>query len=243
MSTCHLYKAAREEGLQLLFLIFIITFSNGLTSYCFVCLLALSFSLVLATDNNPLFDICVADPKGPVTASGPLCKDLKLVHENDFFFTGLHKPGNTSNPLGSKVTLLNAQQIPGLNSLGISFARIDFQPGGINPLHLHPRGSEILTVIEGTLEVGFVTSSPDYRLFTKVLQKGDVFVFPAGLVHYQKNPEHVPAVAYASLNSQNPGSILLANTAFGSTPKINTDILVKTFHLDKKVIRHGQQMF
>ncbi|KAJ0016710.1 hypothetical protein Pint_11279 [Pistacia integerrima] len=172
-------------------------------------LLALSFSLVLATDNNPLFDICVPDPKSP----------------------------------GSKVTLLNAQQIPGLNSLGISFARIDFQPGGINPLHLHPRGSEILTVIEGTLEVGFVTSSPDYRLFTKVLQKGDVFVFPAGLVHYQKNPEHVPAVAYASLNSQNPGSILLANTAFGSTPKINTDILVKTFLLDKKVIRHGQQKF
>lgn len=172
-----------------------------------------------------------------------MCKDPKTVDENDFFFSGLNKPGNTSNAVGSKVTLLNALQIPGLNSLGISFARIDFQPGGVNPLHLHPRASEILTVIQGTLEVGFVTSSPEYRLFTKVLQRGDVFVFPAALIHYQKNPTEVPAVAYVSLNSQNPGSTQIANVVFGSTPKINPDILTKVFQLDKNVVSHGQQLF
>lgn len=178
-----------------------------------------------------------------VTASGPICKDPKLVTENDFYYTGLDKPANTSNPQGSKVTLLNPQLIPGLNSLGISFVRIDYQPGGINPLHFHPRGSEILTVIKGTLEVGFVTSGPDYRFFKKVLKNGDVFVFPAGLVHYQKNPMNVPAVAFASLNSQNPGSIILANTVFGSKPEIGPDILAKGFQLDKNVIIDGQQKF
>ncbi|KAJ1394400.1 RmlC-like cupin domain superfamily [Sesbania bispinosa] len=58
---------------------------------------------------------------------------------------------------------------------------------GINPphthFHLYPRATEILTVLDGTLEVGFITSNPENCHFRKVLQKGDVFVFPIGLIH------------------------------------------------------------
>ena len=90
---------------------------------------------------------------------------------------------------------MNVAQIPGLNTLGISFARIDYAPSGINPLHTHPRASEILTVLEGSLEVGFVTSNPENRLITDVLQKGDVFVFPINLVHFQRNVGTSNAVA------------------------------------------------
>ncbi|GLT55214.1 hypothetical protein SLA2020_283570 [Shorea laevis] len=39
----------------------------------------------------------------------------------------------------------------GLNTLGISLARIDFAPYGLNPPHIHPRATEILVVLEGTL--------------------------------------------------------------------------------------------
>jgi quercetin dioxygenase-like cupin family protein len=110
--------------------------------------------------------------------NGKFCKDPKLVSANDFFFSGLNIPRDTSNPLGSTVTLLNVDKILGLNTLGISLARIDFAPYGLNPPHIHPRGTEILVVLEGTLLVGFVTSNTDNRLFTKVLNAGDVFVFP-----------------------------------------------------------------
>ncbi|XWS64821.1 hypothetical protein CRYUN_Cryun05aG0037100 [Craigia yunnanensis] len=60
--------------------------------------------------------------------------------------------------------------ITGLNTLGISLARIDYAPyGGLNPPHTHTRATEILVVLEGTLYVGFVTSNLDNRPITKVL--------------------------------------------------------------------------
>ena len=117
--------------------------------------------------------------------NGKFCKDPKLVTADDFFLSGLDIPGNTSNRVGSNVTLLNVDEISGLNTLGISLARVDYEPYGLNPPHIHPRATEILTVIEGTLYVGFVTSNPDNRFITKVLNKGDVFVFPIGLIHFQ----------------------------------------------------------
>ena len=174
--------------------------------------------------------------------NGLVCKDPKLAAADDFFFSGLDKPGNTSNPLGSKVTLVNAANITGLNTLGISLARIDFAPYGLNPPHTHPRATEILTVIEGSLYVGFVTSNPN-KLFTKVLQKGDVFVFPQGLIHFQFNSGHVNAIAIAGLSSQNPGVITIANAVFGSNPPISDYVLAKAFQVDKKTVDWLQAQF
>ncbi|XP_056175728.1 putative germin-like protein 2-3 [Syzygium oleosum] len=166
-----------------------------------------------------------------------------MVQANDFYFGGLHLAGNVSNPVGSKVTPVTVAQLPGLNTLGISLARIDCAPWGINPPHTHPRASEILTVIEGTLEVGFVTSNPDNRLITKVLSKGDVFVFPVGLIHFQRNVGYSNAIAIAALGSQNPGVITIANTVFGSNLDIATDILAKAFQVDKSIAGQIQSKF
>ena len=175
--------------------------------------------------------------------NGFVCKDPKLAEANDFFFSGLHIPGNTSNPVGSRVTAVAVSQIPGLNTLGISLVRIDYAPWGINPPHTHPRATEILTVLDGTLEVGFVTSNPENRLIKKVLQKGDVFVFPIGLVHFQRNIGYGNAVAIAGLSSQNPGVITIANAVFGSKPNISPDILAKAFQVDKNVVLNVQSKF
>jgi hypothetical protein len=76
---------------------------------------------------------------------------------DDFFFSGLELAGNTSTPFGSKVTPVTAAQLPVLNTLGIALVRVDYEPWGINPPHTHPRASEILAVLEGSLQVGFVT--------------------------------------------------------------------------------------
>ncbi|GFY99165.1 RmlC-like cupins superfamily protein [Actinidia rufa] len=207
-------------------------------------LVALSFCyLAFAFEPSPLQDFCVADPTSSARVNGLACKNPMTVQANDFFFSGLHIAGNTSNPVGSRVTPVNVAQIPGLNTLGISMARIDYAPWGINPPHTHPRASEILTVVEGSLLVGFVTSNPDNRLITKVLQKGDVFVFPVGLVHFQQNVGYGNAVAIASLSSQNPGVITVATAVFGSNPAIAGDILAKAFQVDKKIVEHIQSKF
>ncbi|KAB1207158.1 Germin-like protein subfamily 1 member 20 [Morella rubra] len=155
------------------------------------------------------------------------CMDPKVVTANDFFFSGLQIPRNTANRLGSNVTLVNVDKLPGLNTLGISLARIDFAPYELNPPHTHPLGTEIIVVAEGTLYVGFVTSNTDNKLFTKVLNKGDVFVFPIGLIHFQFNVGKTNAVAFAGLSSQNPGVITIANAVFGSNPPINPDVLTR----------------
>lgn len=82
------------------------------------------------------------------------------VQADDFYFGGLYLAGDTPNPIGSKVTPVTVARLPGLNMLGISLGRIDYVPWGIvNPSHTHLRATEILIVIDGTLEVGFVTSS------------------------------------------------------------------------------------
>lgn len=180
-----------------------------------------------------------------VFVNGKFCKDPKLASANDFFFSGL-TPKSAANPVGSTVSPANVQQIAGLNTLGISLARIDYAPKGINPPHTHPRGSEILVVLEGTLYVGFVTSNlpnAKNKLFTKVLNKGDVFVFPVGLIHFQQNVGHTKAVAIAGLSSQNPGVITIANAVFGSDPPISDDVLAKAFQVDKNLVDNLQKQF
>ncbi|KAJ9551393.1 hypothetical protein OSB04_015438 [Centaurea solstitialis] len=210
-------------------------FSTMASQLLLIGLIVASCSLALASDPSPLQDFCVADPNSQVLVNGVVCKDPELVQADDFLFRGLQLMGNTSNAVGSNVTQVFVAQLPGLNTFGISMARIDFAPQGINPPHTHPRATEILVVISGSIEVGFVTSNPDNRLFTKVLEMGDVFVFPQGLIHFQRNVGHGYAVAIAGLSSQNPGAITIANAVFGSNPDINGDILAKAFQVDKNV--------
>ncbi|KAG2243154.1 hypothetical protein Bca52824_094998 [Brassica carinata] len=148
------------------------------------------------------------------------CKDPKLATADDFFFAGLHNARAVTNAVGSNVTAVN------------------------NPPHTHPRATEILVLQEGTLFVGFVSSNGDgNRLFTKTLNKGDAFVFPEGLIHFQFNVGRSPAVAFAALSSQNPGVITIANTVFGSNPPINPNVLSRAFQLDPKVVIDLQNKF
>ncbi|XP_068654056.1 germin-like protein 8-2 isoform X1 [Aristolochia californica] len=208
-----------------------------------VFLLSLAAFQAFAFDPSPLQDICVADLNSNVRVNGFVCKDPMLAVAEDFFFSGLDKVRTPTNAVGSTVTALNVTLVPGLNTLGITLVRIDYAPYGQNPPHTHPRATEILIVLEGSLFVGFVTSNPENRLISKVLQKGDVFVFPIGLIHFQFNVGNTNAVAIAALSSQNPGVITIADAVFGSNPKISADILARAFQVDKKIIDLIQSKF
>ncbi|XP_078177610.1 putative germin-like protein 2-1 [Carex rostrata] len=198
----------------------------------------------IAFDPSPLQDFCVADKHSQVLVNGFACKNPDDVNPEDFLFSGLDKPGYISPDLGSNVTLVDVHKLVSLNTLGISVARLDLAPnGGLVPPHIHPRATEVITVLQGTLYVGFVTSAPNFKLIAKVLNKGDVFVFPIGLIHFQYNIGRVPVVAFAGLSSQNPDVIPVAKAVFGSNPPISDDALAKAFKLDKDIIDRLQSEF
>ncbi|XP_057548549.1 germin-like protein subfamily 1 member 17 [Amaranthus tricolor] len=217
----------------------------------YIALFALAFYVAHATDPTQLQDFCVGtnDPNNALFVNGLFCKNPMDATPEDFFKDGAFaKPGDTGvSKTGANVTLVSSVQLAGLNTLGISLARIDFAPyGGLNPPHTHPRATEVLTVIEGTLYVGFVTSNlanGGNKFFAKVLNKGDVFVFPQGLIHFQINIGKYPAVAFAGLSSQNPGTVTIANAVFGAQPPISVDVLSKAFKLDANIVKHLQAQF
>ncbi|XP_008800297.1 germin-like protein 5-1 [Phoenix dactylifera] len=185
------------------------------------------FASSLAADPDMLQDLCVADLNSPVKVNGFACK--ANVTEDDFFFKGLATPGATNNTLGSLVTGADVGKIPGLNTLGVSMARIDYAPGGLNPPHTHPRATEIIFILDGTLDVGFITTAN--KFVTKTITAGEVFVFPRGLVHFQKNNGHVPASLIAAFNSQLPGILVIAASLFTASPAVPDAVLAQAFQI------------
>ena len=194
---------------------------------------------IMAADEDPLQDFCVADLASATTVNGKACKPLAQVVGTDFKSCVLNKAGNTNNANLATVTATNVNNFTGLNTLGISMARIDFAKGGLNVPHTHPRATEILFVAEGTLYVGFVSTTN--TLFATTLNKGDVFVFPRGLVHFQLNVGNYPAMAIAALSSQNPGTQQIAPALF--MPDINDQVLTKAFKITQQEVDNIQAKF
>ncbi|CAO2181722.1 unnamed protein product [Urochloa humidicola] len=204
-------------------------------------LLSLAAPLAVASDPDMLQDICVADYKslqGPLRVNGFPCKRLENVTADDFFFGGLAKAGDvyTGNPTGSSTTAADVAALPGLNTLGVSMARTDYAAwGGVSPPHAHPRATEILFVAEGTLEVGFLTAAGN-RLLARTVSRGEVFVFPRGLLHFQRSVGGVPAVAVSAFDSQMPGTQPAAAALFAAAPPVPTDVLARAFQTDAGVV-------
>ncbi|XP_042068304.1 germin-like protein subfamily 1 member 11 [Salvia splendens] len=196
-----------------------------------------SIRLSLAFDPRPLQDICVAPTLGLATTS--TCKDPRLVTANDFYMTGLNRP-RPYNPYGVAFTVASVATTPGFNTQGQTLIYAEFEPNGIAPPHIHPRASEIIYVIEGSVEVGFVTSFPDYKYYSKVIKRGDVFLLPVGLVHTVRNVARGKSITTVSLNSQNPGFIFLPDSLYAAKPPINTSYLARASKLDENTVKDLQ---
>ncbi len=201
--------------------------------------IALSPMTAMASDADPEQDFCVGIVASTTIVNGLVCKNPATVTVNDFVFDGLATAGNTANGAGSAVTPAFAAQFPGLNTLGISLARLDFAVGGLVAPHTHPRATEILIVIEGSLLVGFVSTSQ--QLFATTVNVGDVFVFPRGLLHFELNVGTGPAFAIAALNSQNPGVQAQPAALFGSG--IEDAVLEKAFGLTAAQVKQIEANF
>ncbi|KAJ7620826.1 spherulin-1B precursor [Mycena polygramma] len=106
---------------------------------------------------------------------------------------------------GGSILLATVDNFPILEELGISGAISLVEPCGLNIPHSHPRASEMLTVIDGIMDTGFVQENGFNAEIETQLGKYQATVFPMGSIHYQQNPTCSPAVFVASLNSEDPG--------------------------------------
>ncbi|KAG2702167.1 hypothetical protein I3760_06G077700 [Carya illinoinensis] len=186
------------------------------------------------SDSDPLQDYCIADNKSPqyFFTNGAPCINPDEAESSHFATSVLSKPGNTRNIFGFNVTLTNTVNLPGLNTQGLTLARVDIADNGIVMPHSHPRASEVTICLEGLIHVGFVDTSK--RLYTRTLRAGDAFVFPKGLIHYLYNGSPMArAVAVSGLNSQNPGAQLTSVATFTSIPEIPDEVLKKAFQISE----------
>ncbi|CAI9100710.1 OLC1v1037869C1 [Oldenlandia corymbosa var. corymbosa] len=166
----------------------------------------LFFSLLATiafTTEASVVDFCVADPSLPNGPAGFSCKNPSQVVAEDFFYS-LAGKGDTSNIFRWNASFAFASTFAGVNGLGISIARSDIEVGGVIPFHSHPDASEIILVTKGTITVGFVASTFGNRVYSQTLRKGNIFVFPQGLLHFTYNIGKIPAVAFSSFSSDNP---------------------------------------
>lgn len=197
-------------------------------------------AMVRAADEDPLQDLCVAlnstqQQELNINFNGLACKPSNMLQSSDFTSTMLRHPAMTTAGLGVAVNLASASTFGALNTQGLSIARIDLDPKGLNPPHVHPRATEVLYLAQGTMVVGFVSTAPNNTLFQQTLYAGDLFVFPRGLVHFQINPDKSQkAVAISALNSQNPGVSQLAAALFAANPPLPEQVLEITLGIDKE---------
>ncbi|KAL5218253.1 hypothetical protein ABZP36_018937 [Zizania latifolia] len=199
------------------------------------------FVSTCGADPEPVQDFCVAvagagsDADASPAFPGFPCKPASKVVSDDFFFAGLSRAGSTDNLFGAGLTPGNVIAFPGLNTLGVAINRVDLAPGGVNPLHSHPRAAELVHVITGQMLVGFVSTAGKY--YSKVLAEGESFVIPRGLMHFQYNGGTIAARAMTVFDSQLPGVVAAAPSLFGADPEIPDAVLVKSFQVDIEIIK------
>ncbi|KAL4334958.1 hypothetical protein GQ457_07G039140 [Hibiscus cannabinus] len=200
-------------------------------------LLILFTSAFLFPSSNAL-DFCVGDLGAPQGPAGYSCKKVEAVTVNDFVFSGLNAVGNTSNVMKAAVTPAFSTQFPGINGLGVSLARLDLAVGGRTAMHTHPEGTEVLTIIQGTLCAGFISSTN--KVYLTSLHEGDIMAFPQGLMHFQINVGKTPALAFASFSNTSPGIYFMDYAWFAND--LPTQILQKTTFLDPDQIQRLKEL-
>lgn len=157
------------------------------------------------------------------------------IDGNFFTFTGMRvlTNGSVLDPKSFTVLKASASEFPALVGQSVSYAVLLFPPGSVNPPHTHPRSAELLLLVAGNLEVGFVDTKN--KLYTQTLQPGDMFVFPKGLVHFQYCTGHGTAIAVSAFGSASAGTVSVPAAVFGTG--IDDLVLAKAFKTDVTTVQ------
>ncbi|MED6156906.1 hypothetical protein PIB30_018650 [Stylosanthes scabra] len=156
------------------------------------------------------------------------------INGSFFTFTGMRALIDKDPPPTFHALKASKAEFPALDGQSVSYAALQFPPKSVNPPHTHPRSAELLFVVQGSLQVGFVDTTD--RLFTQTLQTADMFIFPKGLVHFQFNADAKnPALAISAFASASAGLVSLPITLFNTS--IDDNVLALSFKTDVATIQ------
>ncbi|KAK4112630.1 RmlC-like cupin [Canariomyces notabilis] len=132
-------------------------------------------------------------------------------------------PNNGPRPQDGSIIVGSVDSIPGLIGTNVAAAIGFIGPCGLNVPHLHPRGNEFLTVVNGTLIGAFLLEEDgafvgDIPQVSMTLTNFTGMLFPQGHIHWQFNPTCEEAVFSAAFDSSDEGRFQIAQTFFSSMP-------------------------
>ncbi|KAF2746923.1 RmlC-like cupin, partial [Sporormia fimetaria CBS 119925] len=153
-----------------------------------------------------------------LTSNGKLKPESEIAAATVFDFNAASAAPNAK---GGRALAANIDTFPLLTDLGISTTVAFLSPCGLNTPHVHPRATEFLTLVSGSLtfgsilENGLVDPGQPAEIRGR-LQPFQGTAFPVGSIHYQFNPScDTEAVFVASLNNEDPGTNQVAQGFLG----------------------------
>jgi len=179
-------------------------------------------------------------PEGPVegypSAGVPILPEhldfADGVVDSDFVIDVTSRAPNQG--MGGTVQARESPNTPALQGQGIALSLFTIEKGAQNLIHYHPRATELLYVIKGTIQVGFTTTTGRY--IENTIKEGQATVFPRALLHFQRNIGDGTAQYISMLNDENPG-VMSFPRVFKTLP---SDILAQALRTDEKEIQKVQ---
>ena len=77
-------------------------------------------------------------------------------------------------------------------------------PCGMNTPHTHPRATEMLYLVNGTITTGMIPENGERFIFN-IVEAGSAQVFLQGSIHYQQNELCGSILFVAALTHEDPG--------------------------------------
>ncbi|KAH7100993.1 RmlC-like cupin [Auriculariales sp. MPI-PUGE-AT-0066] len=137
---------------------------------------------------------------------------------NNFIFDFIAERRKTESDSDDGVVVLaTAGNFPLAIGNGIAMGIGWMGPCGLNVPHWHPRASELLVAIGGSLQFG--TFQEDNASFINgTIHDHQATIFPAGSLHYQQNLMCTSAQFIAAFSSDDPGRLDAAPSFFKQLP-------------------------
>jgi oxalate decarboxylase/phosphoglucose isomerase-like protein (cupin superfamily) len=106
----------------------------------------------------------------------------------------------------------------------MTMAMLNLGPCSMLPPHLHPRATNFVVAVSGQTRT-FMINENGARTVTEVLTPGKMTIFPTGSVHAMMNIGCENAQLISALNSDDTGTMNLANAFFSLPANITGPIL------------------
>lgn len=120
----------------------------------------------------------------PVSTLAPIDADATLLVDGAVTSANFSTVSGFANDFGTGKDV-NSKAIGNLD--GVSMSYMTLEPGALRDIHWHPRGTELVYIIDGELEWGLQApgKSGDSSVFTT--GSGDAVAVPEGWLHYAAN--------------------------------------------------------